>query len=52
VIVEIFVTQCNCGDALGKQSSLVMDDEDRVSRVRDRGVESLEEPRLFGNLAE
>jgi hypothetical protein len=32
--------------------SLFTNDENRVSRVWDRGVESLEEPCLFGNLAE
>ena len=52
MVVEVFVAQRDGGDPLGEHGLLVMDGEDRVSRVRDGGVEGLEEAGLSGDLAE
>src|SRR6516225_7394834 len=52
MIVEIFVAQRDRGDALSKEDSLVVNGENGVPRVWDHGVESVEEPRLLGNLPE
>ena len=52
MIVEVFVAQCNCDDPLSEQSSLLVNREDRVSRVWDDCVEGFKEPNLLGDLPE
>src|SRR5262249_10016243 len=52
VIIEVFVSQRNRDDALGEQGSLLVNCENRMSRIRYDCVQGVEEPKLLGDLAE
>src|SRR4029077_13139376 len=52
VIVEVFVSQRNCDDPLSEQGSLLVNSEDRVSRIWDDCIEGIKEPSLLGDLPE
>ena len=51
MIVEVFISEGDGDDALGDHNALIVDDEEGVSRVGDRLVESVEQTDLVGGLA-
>ncbi len=52
VVIEIFVSQGDCDDALGKQSLLVMDQQMGLARIGDGVVECVEQSDMVSEFAE
>jgi hypothetical protein len=52
MIVEVFISQCNCRDPLSNHHALVVDHEFGLPRIGNRPIQRLEEPDLVGDRAE
>ena len=52
MIVEIFISESDRNDPLSDHGALVVNDEDRVTRIGNGGVESIEQPDAIGDLTQ